>query len=297
MPISVHALLSCIIAFTYGLNSSARADDTAITPTTPIRLLDQPRDTFVCHLGKDTAIDPSATAEDIFQFNGTGHLHITGQTWGYIRTAAAYRDYHLVMEYRFTGPTSGVREKKARDSGLLLHCFGADGSRRKNWIPCIEVQIMEGATGDFIVLGPFDDQKNRLPLQLESTATYVHPKKVPFFDPKGETLILPEDEPGTNAMFWQNRSRNYKEVRDWHADTDADFSTASQKWNRIDVIARGDKIDVHVNGRSVNRGWNIQPAQGFVGIQSEGAEVEFRHWTLHPLDSVPLPAPALTTAP
>ena len=263
-----------------------------VIPTAPIPLLDQSRDAFVCHLGKGTAQDPSETEEDIFQLTDDGRLIITGRTWGYIRTAQSYRDYHLVMEYRFTGPTSGTREKKARDSGLLLHCFGKDGSRRKNWIPSLEVQIMEGATGDFIALGPYDDAKNRLPVSLESTALYVPPKKVPFFHPAGERHVIPEDEPGTNAMFWQGRQRDYKEVRDWHHPDDADFSTASRKWNRIDVIAAGDRIDVYVNGRFVNRGWNVAPTEGWIGIQSEGAVVEYRTWTLHPLGTIDIPAPA-----
>ncbi len=260
-----------------------------VTPREPIRLLEQPREAFRFHIAPHTAVDPALTADDIFQLDGRGGLTVTGQTWGYIRTAKRYRDYHLVLEYRFTGPTFGTRASKARDSGLLLHSFGRDGSRSRTWLPCIEVQIMEGATGDFIVLGPWDDERNLLPLHLESTGKY-EAAKVPFHDPKGERIVLPQDRPLGNAIFWTGRNRAYKEVTGWHAATDADFPTG-EKWNRLDVICAGDEITVHVNGRLVNRGSNVSPTVGFLGIQSEGATVEYRNWMLHPLGAIQILMP------
>ncbi len=270
---------------------SASGDEMAevVTPTEPIRILDQPREAFRFHLAPHTAVDPALTAEDIFQLDGKGKLTITGQTWGYLRTAKRYRDYHLVLEYRFTGPTSGTRAAKARDSGLLLHCFGRDGSRSKTWLPCIEVQIMEGATGDFIVLGPFDDDKNLLPLHLESTGSYEG-GKVPYYDPKGEAIVLPQNRPLGNALRWMGRARDYREVTGWHSEADADFVSGEDgKWNRLEVICDGDEIVVHLNGRFVNRGRRVSPTVGFVGIQSEGAVVEYRNWVLHPLGTVEIP--------
>ncbi|MFN3151540.1 family 16 glycoside hydrolase [Bremerella sp.] len=228
----------------------------AIVPADLIRILEADRSNFVFHLGPETS-NPNATAEDVFQLDQTGKLTVSGETWGYIRTAKHYRDYHLVLEYRFTGSTSGKRKLKARDSGLLLHCFGEDGSRRRNWIPSIEVQIMEGATGDFIVLGPFDDSGNLLPVHLESTVEFRSKKaKVPYYSPDRESRVMPKDETGANAVFHVMRNRNYREVRDWHHQDDADYSTESQQWNRLDVIANNDKIDVYVNGHLVNRGWS-----------------------------------------
>lgn len=274
------------------LTSGAGADDMAevVTPAEPIRILEQPREAFRFHIAPHTAVDPALTAEDIFQLDGKGKLTITGQTWGYLRTAKRYRDYHLVLEYRFTGPTSGTRAAKARDSGLLLHCFGRDGSRSKTWLPCIEVQIMEGATGDFIVLGPFDDDKNLLPLHLESTGK-SDGQKVPFHAPEGETIVLPQNRPLGNAIHSLSRNRNYREVKDWHSETDADFATGEDgKWNRLDVVCDGDEIVVHVNGRLVNRGRKVSPTVGFLAIQSEGATVEYRNWVLHPLGTVEIPA-------
>lgn len=262
--------------------------DEIIAPDRAMNPLERPAETLHIHVNPEKSVDPDLTEEDVFVFDKSDKLTITGETWGYIRTKASYRDYHLVLEYRFTGPTSGSRAEKARDSGLLLHCFGEDGSRGGGtWIPCIEVQVMEGATGDFIVLGPYDDQENLLPIHLESTG--VFDDRVPFYDPKGEPRIMPKVGVGNNAMRNALRSRQYREVKDWHSETDADFSTESQLWNRVDVIADGDKIDVYVNGHLVNRGWNAKPAGGWIGIQSEGAEVEYRKWQLHPLGAIGVP--------
>ncbi len=38
-----------------------------------------------------------------------------------------------------------------------------------------------------------------------------------------------------------------------------------------------------MNGKLVNKGWNASPTLGFLAIQSEGAEVEFRNWIVAPV--------------
>src|SRR5262249_43267484 len=73
-----------------------------------------------------------------------GLLHITGDGMGALVTRDAYRDYHLVLEYRWGERTWGVRRAAARDSGLLIHSSGKWGGYQGIWIPAIEVQIIEG---------------------------------------------------------------------------------------------------------------------------------------------------------
>ena len=55
-----------------------------------------------------------------------GILHITGDGFGYVRTNERYRDYHLVIEYKWGKRTWGNRKERARDSGVLVHCIGPD---------------------------------------------------------------------------------------------------------------------------------------------------------------------------
>lgn len=265
--------------------SSSFGNDSAIRPTAVVDLLKQPPTAFHIQLSPNEG-DVKLSETDVFQLKPDGSgLTVTGRRWGYIRTLQSYRDYRAVMEYRFLGPTSTRRELMARDSGFFVHAFGPDGTRgHGTWLPCIEVQVMEGAVGDFIVLGPRDDNQMLLPLHLESTGKRAGGKGIPFYDPAGDPVVLPAEGIGNNALRWQGRARNYREVRDWHADTDADKPVG--EWNTLEVICDGDSVEVIVNGRVVNRGTKAKPSEGWVCLQSEGAEIEFRKWELHPLHSV-----------
>src|SRR4051794_3133033 len=50
-----------------------------------------------------------------------GMLRISGEEWGGIATRQMYRDYHLIVEWKWAGPAHGGRSTKARDSGILVH--------------------------------------------------------------------------------------------------------------------------------------------------------------------------------
>jgi hypothetical protein len=55
------------------------------------------------------------------------------------------------------------------------------------------------------------------------------------------------------------------------------------KWNRIEVIAQGDRCSHLVNGALVNEGTGASVAKGKIVLQSEGAEVFYRKVELRPL--------------
>jgi hypothetical protein len=54
-------------------------------------------------------------------------------------------------------------------------------------------------------------------------------------------------------------------------------------WGTYQVIARGDTVEIIVNGKSMNRITGCNVSAGFIGIQSEGAEIEVRKMSLEPL--------------
>lgn len=85
----------------------------------------------------DTTVSPDAvwTVQD-------GVVHCTGQPNGYIRTTSAFSDYHLHVEWRWTG--------KPTNSGVLLHCQKPD----QIWPNAFECQLMAGSAGDFVLIGP-----------------------------------------------------------------------------------------------------------------------------------------------
>ena len=85
---------------------------------------------------KDPDVDPAAvwSLQD-------GVLHCKGKPNGYIRTAEAYSNYTLHLEWRWT--------EKPTNSGVLLHITGED----KIWPKCIEGQLQNQNAGDFYAIG------------------------------------------------------------------------------------------------------------------------------------------------
>ncbi len=55
------------------------------------------------------------------------------------------------------------------------------------------------------------------------------------------------------------------------------------EWGEYQVIARGDTVEILVNGKSMNKITGCNVTSGFIGIQSEGAEIEVRKVFLEPM--------------
>ncbi len=55
-----------------------------------------------------------------------------------------------------------------------------------------------------------------------------------------------------------------------------DAEKPAGEWNRLRVVASGGQVDVYVNDRPVNRGWNCSVNGGAICLQAERADIEFR---------------------
>ena len=105
---------------------SARDEQPVVTPRSVIDLIDKAKfDTYPFHLNPKKS--PTGKKSDVWAITPDG-LHVIGNGFGYFRTNTRYRDYHLVMEYRWGEKTWKPRLDRARDCGLLLHAHGPDGS-------------------------------------------------------------------------------------------------------------------------------------------------------------------------
>jgi hypothetical protein len=60
-----------------------------------------------------------------------GMIHLTGEGVGELCTVREYRDYHLVVEYKWGRRTDGG--KYVRNSGILLHAIGPDDAASGIW--------------------------------------------------------------------------------------------------------------------------------------------------------------------
>ena len=224
--------------------------------------------------------------EKVFRVSD-GLLHVTGDGLGSLITNQAYKNYHLVLEYKWGDKTWRDRKNSARDTGLLIHSNGVDGGYQGIWKPSIEVQIIEGGVGDFVFVSGKDEAGEQVPLSLTAPVS---------LDRDGEVVWNPDGDVETygttnrRRINWRHRDPDWRDEKDFRGPNDVD--SPGQQWTRLDVFADGDRITTFVNGVKVNEASNPSPKSGQIQLQTELAEVFFRRWELYPIDGGPAPAPA-----
>lgn len=210
--------------------------------------------TFLKDRGRD--VDPKS----VFTVKNR-KIRISGEEWGCITTNDEFENYRLTIEFKWGKKTWGTRLTKARDSGVLLHSQGEDGAYAGIWMNSIEVQMIEGGTGDFIVVG------NRArEFSIESPVGPEKHGKFYVYQPDGEYVKI-----YSGRINWFGRDPQWEDKIDFRGKNDVEKRLG--KWNRLECVAAGGKIDVYLNGVLVNQAINVQPQRGRIQIQSEGAEL------------------------
>lgn len=213
--------------------------------------------------------------EKIWSFMENGQLKISGMGFGYVRTNDDYRDYHLVIEHKFTGPTHGTRENKARDNGLFVHCHGPDGSYGGTWMAGIEAQIIEGGVGDILVLSPKMPDGSELITSVTAEVGLDRDKEKIW--KRGE----PRQVVTKGRINWEKRDVDWKDEASFRGRDDVE--SRLNEWTRMEVIAKGDTLQYFVNGVLVNECFDCKPSEGKIFLQTEGAEMIVRRLELYPL--------------
>ena len=135
------------------LGTSAMAQDKVIDVTEGgeqiVLLQNDNLDNWVVFVDPRTEpYDPKSKTEGIFTVKD-GLLEVTGERFACLTTREAYKNYHLVLEFKWGEKKWAPRADVIRDSGILMHCVGPD----KIWTTSIECQIQEGDCGDFFMVG------------------------------------------------------------------------------------------------------------------------------------------------
>jgi hypothetical protein len=209
-----------------------------------------------------------ADPKRVFSVTPKGDLRISGEEWGGIATKGEYRDYHLIVEWLWGGNTWGNREKAARDSGILIHGIGEDGAAGGTWLESYEAQIIEGGTGDLLMVAG----KGR----PAATSTVRESGRETYFDPAGQ-----EATRDRGRINWWGRSPEWKDQIGFRGPKDIEKPVG--QWNRQEVFAEGDTLRFLLNGKLVNRAGRLSHSAGKIQIQSEGAEILVRKVELRPL--------------
>lgn len=209
----------------------------------------------------------------VFRVTDEGLLHITGDGLGYVATDRAYRDYRLVVEYRWGTRTDGG--KFVRNSGILLHANGLDGGAGGTWMSSIECQLAQGCVGDLIVIRGKDAAGRTIPVQLTSEVV-LGPDKRPRWGEGGTPRVFKGGQ-----LWWSKHDPDFKELLDTRGKDDVESPTG--EWTRVECRCEGGRVEVAVNGLTVNKSHGLSPAAGKILLQSEGFELFVRKFELHPL--------------
>ena len=213
--------------------------------------------------------------KDIWTFAADGTFTISGRGYGYVATKENYRDYHLVLEFKWGTKTWGAREKKAKDNGILLHAYGPHGAYSDTWMASIEAQIIEGGVGDILVLSPKLADGTELTTSVSSELTLDRDKE------KIWTAGEPRQTVTKGRINWKGRDEDWADKIGFRGKNDVESPPG--EWNRLEVIAKGDTLQYFVNGALVNEAFECKPSEGKILLQTEGAEMIVRRYELYPL--------------
>ena len=265
-------LVSISLTVIMALPFNGFAADTK-TPTQVIRPFDQ-KDLkgFSTWLKKTQGADP----QNVFTLKD-GVLRSGDEDMGYLATKDAYKDYHLKIEYLWG--RKNPNDKNVRNSGVLLHGTGPDGSQNGVWKTSIECQLAQGCEGDLILI------KGKK-VDGESYPGSISSKTVVGEDGKTRWQTDGKSTPYSGKQFWWSKHQPFfKELIDTRGSNDV--ASPLGEWTKVECLCKGSKITIKINGVTINECFDTNPAEGQILLQSEGHEVFFRNMEIRPLGIVP----------
>ena len=203
-----------------------------------------------------------------------GMIHVSGEEMGYVATENAYRDYHLIVEYKWGEKTDG--SGYVRNAGVLLHGTGPDGSSRSGiWMASLECQLAQGCEGDLIAIRGLDKDGDPISVDLASETTVAADGKTRWTKGGRKT-------PYSGHQFWWSKHEPFFKEK---VDTRGKNDVASRlgEWTRVECICDGGRVTIKINGVTVNEALDVWPTGGKILLQSEGNEIYYRRFELHPL--------------
>lgn len=204
-----------------------------------------------------------------------GTIRCGDEDMGYLATRDAYRDFHLVVEYKWG--RKNPNDKYVRNSGVLLNGVGPDGSQEGVWMTSIECQLAQGCEGDLIVIPGKTAEGQRYPATLTSDTVVAEDKKTRW--KRGGTPTMYSGK----QFWWSKHQPFFEELNDTRGRDDV--ASPLGEWTKVECICAGDRITIKINGVEVNEAYGVRPAAGKILLQSEGHEIFFRNLEIRPLDA------------
>jgi hypothetical protein len=276
-------LLFLVLVLPVGLEGQS-----AVRPDRTIHLFDgKTLASFDTWLSDDRQADPLRVFSVVDQIDGAPAIRISGEKWGGLVSRESYRDYRLIVEFRWGLLTWDQRRDRARDSGVLVHGQGAIGNTAADgsgpWMRSIEAQVIEGGVGDIILVAGFEPDGRRVTPTIAAKSSRDRDGE-PVYDPTGEERLFE-----SGRLNWFGRDVDWQDRLGFRGKADVESPLGG--WTRLEVVADGDRITNIVNGTVVAEGYRSSVTEGKILIQSEGAEIYFRRIDLEPLAARGTPPP------
>lgn len=202
-----------------------------------------------------------------------GVIHVSGEGAGYLATEKAYKDYHLIVEYRWGKKDDG--SGNVRNAGILLHGIGPDGAAGGVWMTCLECQLAQGCEGDLIVIRGKDETGKAVPATITCETEVASDGKTRW--KKGGKKVV-----YTGRQFWWSKHEpGFQEKLDTRGKDDV--ASPVGQWTRVECICQGSRVTIKVNGVTVNECFDAWPAAGKILLQNEGSEIYYRVLELRPI--------------
>ncbi|MFM9090563.1 MAG: DUF1080 domain-containing protein [Verrucomicrobiota bacterium] len=275
-----HPALRLIPAAPLLLAAALAGEPAAFTPRAPLPLFNG-RDlaAFTVWLPASGTADPDRVFTVVERIDGAPAIRISGQHYGGLLTRDRFADYRFVLEFRWGAVTWAPRADRARDSGILFHCQGEPGNNRPDflapWMRSIEYQLIEGGSGDLILVG--GHERGRPGLLFPTVRATVVPGTRRWSADGTEG----EFGPGRNRTDAGYKDPAWRDVLGFRGRQDLERPVG--EWNTVEVVCAGDRLEYHLNGTRVNAMRDASLREGRILIQSEGAELYVRRVELLPL--------------
>ena len=179
----------------------------------------------------------------------------TDGTLGMMYTEKSYDKYHLKFEYKWGSKKANYFDKWQFDAGVYYHItddkvYPIGVEYQIHYIP----ETDRNRTGDLIRPG---GQKYTWYYNAE-THDYLHPDK------GGVKYTKKSGYEGKKWLHNAKITRNFNGLND--------------QWNVCEIIVMGGEYAIHkLNGEVVNMAFDLDPAAGIIGFQSETAEIFYRN--------------------
>lgn len=205
----------------------------------------------------------------IVSTEGEPAIRISGEITGAISTKKEYSDYHLQLLFKWGQQSWGQKKNKKKDSGLLYHSVGPYGADWGAWMRSQEFQVEEGNCGDYWGCA---GGAAEIPAMKKSDSEYVYASS-------GTTYTFKDDK-----------------VIGRHCIKQGDAEKPTGEWNTLDLYCHGDTSVHMVNGKvmmilyhnsQVDNGQLRPLTKGKIQLQSEGAEVFYKHIRIEPIGQIP----------